>query len=1084
MATAFQGKTADDSSIRPKKSFLARWVYWALGQRLLALLALVVIVGVGINSLTRFPIDGLPDISNVQVQVITEAPALGPQEVEQLITFPLEIALTGMPRLTQLRSISKYGLSQITAVFEDGTDVYFARALINERLKGAENQLPAGAEQPVLGPVSTGLGEIYIFELRGGSRYTPMELRTLMDWTVIPRLKSVKGVAEINPMGGFVKQYQVRLDPERMLGYGITPKKVFEALEANNANSGGGYATDAGGEQTIIRGEGLVVSTEDISDIIVDRSHGTPVYLRDVAEVAIGNQLRQGVITRDGTDGTVVATVLMRAGENANGVVKAVKARVAEIAKELPEGVKIVPHYDRTDLITAAIKTVTTNLVEGALLVTAILLLMLGNIPGALITALVIPLSMLLAITGMIVGGVSGNLMSLGAIDFGLLVDGAVFMVENIILRLSEERPAEGKERLAVIGAAAAEVAKPVAFAITIVTVVYIPIFGLSGVEGKLFQPMAFTVILALVASLVLTLSPVPLACYFAFAKKLPEEREMLIVSWVRPPYEWAVERLMGKWLPISLLCGGIFAASLTLVPLLGSEFVPNLSEGSLVINMRRPPAASLDEGARQTKLVEKAVREFPEVVTAFSFTGHPELATDTNKSENSDVFVILKPQKEWKSAKTQPELVAKIEKRLKGVVPGVTVAYTQPIQQRVNELLSGDRLDIALRIFGPEINELDRIANRSAAIIKKVPGAADVRAETVRGLPVLNIKVDRARLAQNGINVREVLDTIEATRAGKIVGTIYEGRQRFSLAVKFDDASIDDLEDTRRLPVTSQDGRIVPLDAVVDITTDNGIAQISHREGERVITVGMNVRGRDLGSFVAAAQQAVDEQVKLPKGYRMVWGGQFENYQSALSRLQILVPLALALIFLLLYSSFGNLKPGILIFLNVPFSLVGGLVALWLRGMPLSVSAGVGFITLFGVAVLNGIVLVTTIRTMQQAEGLSAEKAALKGARERLRPILSAALLASIGFIPMATATSAGAEVQQPLASVVIGGLLTCTLFTLFALPVLYPVICGDPGGPNRPSLWERLRKFLPAPAEKPRSRPPQGDGSYTPPA
>ncbi|BAC91560.1 efflux RND transporter permease subunit [Gloeobacter violaceus] len=1077
MTTAYQPETAGSPQVQPK-GFLAQWIYWALKQRLLALLVLLVIVGVGINSVMRLPLDGLPDISNVQVQVITEAPALGPQEIEQLITFPVEIALTGMPRLNQMRSISKYGLSQITVVFEDGTDIYFARQLVNERLKDAEGLLPAGSERPVLGPVSTGLGEIYVFELKGDGRYTPMELRTIMNWTVIPRLKSVRGVAEINPMGGFVKQYQVKLDPERMLGYSITPQMVFSALETNNANSGGGYSTDGSGEQTIIRGEGLVTSTSDISDVIVDRSHGTPVYLRDVAEVVIGNQLRQGVVTRNGTDGTVVATVLMRAGQNANGVIKDVKARVAELQKELPEGVEIVPHYDRTQLITAAIKTVAINLIEGALLVTAILLIMLGNIPGSLITALIIPLSMLLAITGMVIGGVSGNLMSLGAIDFGLLVDGAVFMVENIILRLSEQRPETPKERMAVIGAASAEVAKPVAFAITIVTVVYIPIFGLSGVEGKLFQPMAFTVILALVASLVLTLSLVPLACYFAFSKKLPEERETLVIQWLRPGYEKGVTWLMGKWLPVSAVCTAIFVASLTLVPLLGSEFVPNLSEGSMVINMRRPPAASLDEGARQTKILEKAIKEFPEVVTAVSFTGHPELATDTNKSENSDILVILKPQKEWKTAKTQPELVKKIEKRLTGIVPGVTVAYTQPIQQRVNELLSGDRLDIALRIYGPEINELDRLAGQAAGVIKKVQGAADVRAETVRGLPVFNIKVDRQRLAQYGINVREVLDTIEATRAGKVVGTIYEGRQRFSLAVKFDEDAVRDLEDTRRLPVSTEDGRIVPLGAVVDITTSDGIAQISHREGERVITVGMNVRDRDLGSFVAAAQQAVESQISAPKGYRLVWGGQFENYQSALSRLQILVPLALALIFLLLYSSFGNLRPGILIFLNVPFSLVGGLVALYLRGMPLSVSAGVGFITLFGVAVLNGIVLVSTIRTMQEAEGLSAEKAALKGAKERLRPILSAALLASIGFIPMATATSAGAEVQQPLASVVIGGLITCTFFTLFALPVLYPVICGgsSPGGSaprTNLSLWERLQKLFGQYSAAPKPRP-----------
>jgi Cu/Ag efflux pump CusA len=891
--------------IQKPRSFLQKWVYGALKQRLLAALALVIIIGLGINTLSRFPIDGLPDISNVQVQVITEAPALGPQEVEQFITFPLEIALTGLPRATQLRSISKYGLSQITIVFEDGTNIYSARTLVNEKLVEASRSLPAGSEQPVLGPVSTGLGEIYIFQLKGEKK-TPMELRTLMDWTVIPRLKSVRGVAEINPMGGFVKQYQVKLDPERLLGYNITPEKVFSALEANNANSGGGYASDNSGEQTVIRGAGLIITTQDVENVIVARANGSPVYVRDVAEVTIGHQLRQGVVTRDGKDGIVLATVLMRSGENANGVVADVKQRVTEIQKELPEGVEIEALYDRTSLIKAAIQTVSLNLFEGALLVTAILLLMLGNIRGALITAFVIPLSMLLALTGMLIGGVSGNLMSLGAIDFGLLVDGAVFMVENIIAKLAHEQPQTSKERMQIIAKASAEVAKPVAFAITIITVVYIPIFGLSGVEGKLFQPMAFTVILALIASLMLTLSLVPLACYLAFPKP-PKELETVIVGFARAPYECLVERLMGKWLPISAICTAIFLAALTIVPLLGSEFVPNLSEGSVVINMRRPPSASLEEGARQTKIIERMVKEFPEVEAAYSFTGHPELATDTNKSENSDVFLA-------------------------------------------------------------------------------------------------------------------------------------------------------------RLPVATSDGKIVPLGAVVDISTSDGLAQISHREGDRVITVGMNVRGRDLGSFVAAAQAAVNKEINVPKGYRLVWGGQFDNYQSAIERLRILVPIALALIFLLLYSSFGNLRPGILIFLNVPFALVGGLVALYVRGMPLSVSAGVGFITLFGVAVLNGIVLVSTISEIEEREGLSSIEAALKGAKERLRPILTTTLVASIGFIPMAIATTAGAEVQRPLASVVIGGLVTCTLFTLFAHPVLYPVVCGKPT-PKQPQKSESAAQ--PEPAE-----------------
>ncbi|MBC8121643.1 MAG: efflux RND transporter permease subunit [Gemmatimonadaceae bacterium] len=1061
MKSDLPGREAAPEHNRPGP--LQSYVRWALSQRLLFWVMLFAVVGVGSWSLSRFPIDGLPDISNVQVQVITDAPSLGLQEVEQQITFPLETALTGLPRSTQLRSVTKYGLSQITVVFEDGVDLYFARQLVNERLRNAGQLLPMGVKQPVLGPVATGLGEIFYFELEGDGRKSPTELRTLMDWTVIPKLRTVPGIAEINPIGGYVKQYQVRLYSERLVGYGITPRRIFAALSANNANSGGGYTVNPGGEQTVIRAAGFVRGVEDIGDIVIATHGGAPVRVRDVAEVEIGHRLPQGAGSRDGRDGAVLASVLMRAGGNANTVTSRLKEAMANLQKQLPEGVRIVPHYDRTLLVNAAIRTVVTNLVEGAVLVTAILLLTLGSVRGALITAAIIPLSMLIAVTGMLIGRVSGNLMSLGAIDFGLLVDGGVVMIENIIFRLAHEQPSTTKERLAAIASASAEFARPVVFGIGIIAMVYLPIFGLSGVEGKLFQPMAFTVILALVASLVLTLSLVPLASYFAFSRRLPKERETLLIAAVRPPYERTVGWLMGKHIPVTALCTAIFVASVALVlPRLGSEFVPNLSEGNVVINMRRPPSASIQEAARQGLILERTILEFPEVQSVYSTSGHPELATDTYGPENTDVNIILKPQEEWKSTKSQPELVAKLESRVAGLVPGVELSYSQIVQQRINELLSGDRQDIALRIYGPDIGVLERFAQRAAGVIAAVPGAADVRSEAVRGLPVLTFAVDRALLAQYGVDAREVLDTIEATRVGKTAGTIYEGRLRFDLTVKFADAGGSLGEAIRALPVSARDGGLVPLGALTTLGTEDGLAQVSHREGERVITVGMNVRGRDLGSFVAAAQEAIEKQTEVPQGYRLVWGGQFENYQSASERLRVLVPLSLVLIFLLLYGTFGSLRPGVLIFLNVPFSLVGGLVALWLRGYPLSVSAGVGFIALFGIAVLNGIVLVSKIRDLEAAEGLQPAVAALKGASERLRPILTTTLVASIGFIPMAIAVSAGAEVQRPLATVVIGGLVTCTSFNLFALPVLYPVLCGLGGLGRRTPLWERLRKRM----------------------
>ncbi len=1022
--------------------WLENLVLGALRARVLVVVATVFATLIGIYAFFNLRIDAVPDISSIQVTVTSNARGLAPQEVEQYVTFPVELALQGMPKLTQLRSVSKYALSQVTAVFEEGTDIYWARQQVTERLKAAQDQMPRGSDvKMALGPIATGLGEIYQFEVRGAA-YSLMQRRDILDWQVIPLLKGVAGVDEVQAMGGEAREYQVWLEPEKLHGYHITPVAVMSALERNNANSGGGYSVE-NGNQVLLRAGGLLTSVEDIGDVAVRRTAKGTVRVRDLGKVVVGKKLSQSIVTQNGRGQTTIGIVVMRKGENSEQVVNRVKTRLAALAPSLPPGVEVVPFYDRGALIDKTIETVWHNLAVGALLVLVVLFVLLGNFQGGVIAALAIPLSLLGSISFLTWTNTSGNLLSLGAVDFGILIDGSVVMIENILRRLSEEKPTPAN-RLAVVGKASAEVARPVLFAVLIITVVYLPVLFLTGIAGKTFQPMALTVIFGLLSALVVALFLTPVLAYFLI-RKAPEEKETFLLRALRPPYVRALQACMGRpW-----LTGGValvvFLGSLAVVPTLGSEFIPTLKEGAIVLTVNRPVSASLEESARQTTLIEKVVRTLPDVATAVARTGHSEQAFDPMGPDETDFFVILKPQEEWTTGQTQPEIEQVLSQKLAEAVPGAAIAFSQPIEQRMNELVAGAKGDVAVRIFGPELSTLARLGDELAQVLGRVQGSSDIKVEQVAGLPVVSAELNRKALSAYGVDAQDALDTVAAAVDGKVVGTIFQGKRRYDLTVRFAPDSLSRPEDIGTLPVAMGAGDLVPLAQVAKIVRREGPAQISHLAGDRNLMVQLNVRGRDLGGFVAAAQQETAKELALPPGYRIEWGGQFENLQEAQGRLLILVPVALALIFTLLYANFGSVRPGLLIFLNIPLALSGGLFALMLRGMPLSVTAGVGFIALFGVAVLNGVVLVSTIRRLEAEEGLSPFEAALEGTQLRLRPVLMTALVASLGFIPMAFATSVGAEVQRPLATVVIGGLVTATLLTLLVLPSLYPIICRE---------------------------------------
>ncbi|HWX10381.1 MAG TPA: CusA/CzcA family heavy metal efflux RND transporter [Trinickia sp.] len=1010
---------------------ITKLVEAALRNRAVVLILIVVLIAAGLYSMQRLPFDAQPDISPVQVLVTTQAPGLAPVDVERSITAPVELALQGLPGMQSQRSISRYGLSVIYVRFADGTNIYLDRNLVSERLQTV--QLPPGTIAPQMGPLSDGLSEIYQFQVRGHGQ-SPMTLRTLLDWQVAPKLRQVQGVVDVNVNGGLLKTYEVQVDDDALTRYGLSVSDIFNAVQTNNGATGGATIEHNGGA-SIIRGEGLLRNTTDIGNIVLRTAQGgVPLYVRDVAHVTEAPMPRLGAVTRDGKGEAVVGVVLMGLGQNTRVVAQRVQDAIKEINKTLPPGVEIAPYYNRADLMNRVLDTVAHNMVEGAVLVIAVLLLLLGNVRAGLVVAVAIPLSMLVAVIAMYAAGMSGNLMSLGAIDFGLLVDGAVVMIENVVRRRAEE-PA--RPMLPLVRDAANEVARPVTFAVLIITAVYLPILSLQGIEGKMFRPMAMTVIFALVASLVLTLTVMPVLASLVLRGKVAEH-EGRIVQWVRRRYEPMLARAAQRPALTIALALALLAAAVVAGTRLGAEFLPRLEEGALTVTTTKMPGISVPSAVQSQTMVERTLLRFPEVQSAVTLGGSSEIPTDPMGVEQSDTFIILKPKSEWKTAQSQDGLVKQYSAALDNAVPGLTLDWAQPIQMRMDDMLAGVQADVAVMIHGNDLQTLHDTAEQIAAVVSRVPGAADVEAEQTIGQPYLRIIVDRAAVARYGLNASQVLDLVQSL-GGRTVGTISDAEGQFDIRVRMRSDDRDGMARIGALRVSDGTGHAVPLSEVADIRMEPGPSTIEREEGRRVIHVQANVRGRDLAGFVIAAQHAVDTQVKLPPGYTVSWGGSFKNLQDAMARLYIVVPISLAVIFVLLYLMFGSASLAALIFCNVPFAAVGGIFALWIRGLPFSISAAVGFIALFGIAVLNGVVLVSYI-VEKRASGLSAIEAARQAASTRLRPVLMTATVASLGFLPMAFSSSSGAEVQRPLATVVIGGLVSATLLTLLVLPSVYP--------------------------------------------
>ncbi|TXI79907.1 MAG: CusA/CzcA family heavy metal efflux RND transporter [Cupriavidus sp.] len=1030
-----------------------RIIGFAIAQRWLVLLAVLGMALLGGYSYTRLPIDAVPDITNVQVQINTQAPGYSPLEAEQRITYPLETVMAGLPGLVQTRSLSRYGLSQVTVIFRDGTDIYFARQLVNQRIQEARDHLPAGVT-PAMGPISTGLGEIYLWTVEAdkdarrpdGSAYSPTDLREIQDWVVRPQLRNVAGVTDINAIGGFDRQYLVAPSLERLASYGLTLTDVVEALGKNNDNVGAGYI-ERRGEQYLVRAPGQVRSMEDIGDIIVGTAQGQPIRVRDIGAVETGRELRTGAATENGKE-VVLGTVFMLIGENSRAVSQAVARRVDAINRTLPDGVKVVTVYDRTRLVDKAIATVKKNLLEGAVLVIVILFLFLGNIRAAIITALVIPLSMLFTFTGMVQYRVSANLMSLGALDFGIIIDGAVVIVENCVRRLAHAQAGHGRaltraERFKEVFAAAREARRPLLFGQLIIMIVYLPVFALTGVEGKMFHPMAFTVVLALVGAMILSMTFVPAAVALFIGDRVAE-KENRLMAWARAGYAPLLDRTLANTPVVFTAAAMIVVMCGAVATRLGSEFIPNLNEGDIAIQALRIPGTSLTQSLEMQKQIERTlVAKFPEIERVFARTGTAEIASDPMPPNISDGYIMLKPQDQWpKPRKSHDALVAAIREEVSRL-PGNNFEFSQPIQLRFNELISGVRSDVAVKIFGDDNAVLETTANQVAAVLQTIRGATEVKVEQTTGLPMLTVNIDRQKAARHGLNMSDVQDAVAIGIGGREAGTFFAGDRRFDMVVRLPDAVRDDIEALRRLPVPLPKGAdaratFIPLSEVATLELAPGPNQVSREDGKRRIVVSANVRGRDLGSFVPEAAAALERQVQIPTGYWTAWGGTFEQLQSATARLKIVVPVALLLVFVLLFAMFGNLKDGLLVFTGIPFALTGGILALWLRGIPLSITAAVGFIALCGVAVLNGLVMLSFIRGLREA-GQPLDAAVREGALTRLRPVLMTALVASLGFVPMAIATGTGAEVQRPLATVVIGGILSSTALTLLVLPALY---------------------------------------------
>lgn len=1033
---------------------LEKIIQFSLRNRWFVLLFTLIIAALGVYNFQRLPIDAVPDITNVQVQINTEASGYSPFEVEQRITFPVELAMSGLPNLDYTRSLSRYGLSQVTVAFKDGTNIYFARQQINERLQEVKDKLPPEAET-TLGPISTGLGEIFMYTVTNkanvpqNKRHNPTELRTIQDWIIKPQLRNVEGVAEVNTVGGYVKQFHITPDPTKLVRYGLSLNNLVEALQRNNANIGAGYI-ERNGEQNLIRVPGQVQNITDIENIVVANFNGTPVRIREVAGVVLGKELRTGAATENGEE-VVLGTVFMLMGENSRTVSQRVAAKMKEINKSLPAGVEAVTVYNRTTLVNATINTVKNNLLEGALLVCIILFLFLGNIRAALITAMVIPLSMLLTITGMVTNKISANLMSLGALDFGLIVDGAVIIVENCIKHLGEQQHTLGRilnleERLKVISQATTEVIRPSIFGVSIITVVYLPILTLTGVEGKMFLPMAETVIIALLASMLFALTFVP-AAVAIFLRGRIQEKENRLVHFLCLGYAKVLRQCFHARKTVIGTAIGLIFISLILAFYLGGEFIPSLDEGDIAMHAMRIPGTSLTQAISMQDLVEERVRQFPEVKNVFAKLGTAEVATDPMPPNVADTFIMLKPRKEWPNPKkTKQELVQEIEQAVQEI-PGNNYEFTQPIQMRFNELISGVRSDVAVKVFGDDMNVLLNAADAMSLELKKIPGASDVKVEQVSGLPLLTIDIDRKALARYGLQIGSVQDALLIAIGGKKGGELFEGDKRFDLIVRLPEVLRSSPTVLRLvfipLPL-GKDGHshFIPLSEVAKMVRSESPNQISRESGKRRVVVTANVRNRDLSSFVSEAKERIDLAVKVPSGYWIRWGGQFEQLQSASKRLQVVVPVTLLGIFLLLFMSFGNIGNALLVFSGIPLALTGGVFALWLRGIPLSISAGVGFIALSGIAVLNGLVMITFINKLREQKKLYLKDAVLQGSLARLRPVLMTALVASLGFVPMALATGTGSEVQRPLATVVIGGIISSTFLTLLVLPGLYFVL------------------------------------------
>jgi len=1016
-------------------------VFWSLRNRAVVLVMTGLFALFAFTTAGKLPVDAVPDITNVQVQIITSAPALSPLEVEQYVTIPVERAMAGAPKSTEVRSVSRYGLSVVTVVFDDSTEIHFARQMINERMRQAEDAVSSRYGRPEMGPISTGLGEIYQFTVTN-DRMSLMQLEEILDWQIAPQLRTVKGVIEVNSFGGQDKQYEVVLDPKRLQASGASIAQVVEALQKSNANAGGGYL-EHNREHVVIGTDGLVRSLEDLKRVVIGATpQGIPITVATVGDVRFGARLRRGAASKNGQGEVVIGVAMMLMGENALTVTEAVKAKLASMQPSLPEGTVITPYYDRSVLIERTMTTVLSNLLEGALLVIAVLFLLLGSLRAGLVVAVVIPLSLLFAIVAMRAIGLSGNLMSLGAIDFGLLVDGAVIIVENSVRRLSQRqselrRQLTAEERVELVGVATLEVRSASIFGEAIIAIVYLPVLALTGIEGKLFRPMATTVLLALAGAFVLSLTLVPvLTSYVVRARPGAHE------TWLIRKIHAAFVPLLGKSLQhrwVTTLAGVcVVAAAVTLFTRLGAEFVPQLDEGDLLVEARRLPGIALSESVQTDLRAQRAIAKVPEVTHVVSRTGAPEVATDPMGLEQSDIYVGLKDRRFWRDGLTKEGLAREISQAVEREVPEIGGAISQPIQMRTNELVAGVRSDVAALIYGPGLPELSQLGEQTAEIIRSIPGATDVRVEQVAGLKYLRIRPDRGKLARYGLTVEDINQVTETIAVGHRVGEVLEGERRFAMVVRTLHGYRGDVEPLRALPLRSVNGQIVPLGDVAELEVVTGPAQVSRSHQSRRLAVEFNVRGRDVMSAVEDARLAIARQLKLPTGYRLEWGGQFEHYTEARTRLAFVVPLALSLIMFLLWLALRSIRAAAIIFATVPFAVVGGVFALFARDLPFSISAGVGFIALFGVAVLNGLVLVAFARPL---EGPSCDSAAAIAcaAGLRLRPVLMTALVAIVGFFPMAFSTQPGSEVQRPLATVVIGGLVSATLLTLLVLPAVY---------------------------------------------